>query len=329
MCGNRFALILMTASLATGGSMAAAGQRDRTATAPATTEATRERGLDDRTQQIVALQTALDRAGFSPGEIDGATGRNTDEALRAYRAANGGDPMPRAPITYAVTSEDVAGPFVTIPEEMMAKAALTSLGYVSSLELLGERFHVSPRLLQRLNPGAAFAAGESIVVPDVEPFLVPPPSARGAGDAAAARAAAAAKPAVIVTVTDRTKSLEVRGGDGRIVMHAPVTVGSENDPLPVGEWTVRGVSVNPPFHYNPKLFWDANPTDAKTTIAPGPNNPVGVVWIDLSKPHYGIHGTPEPGRIGHTESHGCIRLTNWDAMRLEGLVKPGTKVVLE
>ena len=115
---------------------------------------------------------------------------------------------------------------------------------------------------------------------------------------------------------------------GEVVFHAPVTVGSENDPLPVGEWKVTGVSRNPVFNYNPKLFWDADPAHAKAKIPAGPNNPVGVVWIDLSKEHYGIHGTPEPSRIGYTESHGCIRLTNWDAMRLAELVGPGTKVVL-
>jgi lipoprotein-anchoring transpeptidase ErfK/SrfK len=96
--------------------------------------------------------------------------------------------------------------------------------------------------------------------------------------------------------------------------------------LPVGEWKVLGVSWNPVFNYNPDLFWDANPSHAMATIPPGPNNPVGVVWIDLSKPHYGIHGTPEPSTIGHTESHGCVRLTNWDALRLAAMVGKGTQV---
>jgi len=106
-----------------------------------------------------------------------------------------------------------------------------------------------------------------------------------------------------------------------------VTTGSENDPLPIGEWKVNGVSLNPTFNYNPKLFWDADPADAKAKIPPGPNNPVGLVWIDLSKEHYGIHGSPEPTTIGKTESHGCVRLTNWDAVKLAGMVKPGTRVV--
>ena len=119
-----------------------------------------------------------------------------------------------------------------------------------------------------------------------------------------------------------------KDASGAIVFHAPVTVGSENDPLPVGEWKVNGVSRNPVFNYNPKLFWDGDPTHAKAKIPAGPNNPVGVAWIDLSKEHYGIHGTPEPSRIGYTESHGCIRLSNWDVMRLAAMVSPGTKVIL-
>ena len=99
-------------------------------------------------------------------------------------------------------------------------------------------------------------------------------------------------------------------------MYAPVTTGSEHDPLPIGEWKVTGVQKNPKFHYNPNLFWDAEPAHAKATIPAGPNNPVGVVWVDISKPHYGLHGTPEPATVGKTASHGCVRLTNWDAAKL-------------
>ncbi len=131
----------------------------------------------------------------------------------------------------------------------------------------------------------------------------------------------------MITVRESSSDLDVTDASGRVVMYAPVTTGSENDPLPIGEWKVKGVQFNPKFHYNPELFWDADPTHSKTVLAPGPNNPVGLVWIDLSKPHYGIHGTPEPSTVGRTESHGCIRLTNWDALKLAGLVKPGTKVV--
>ena len=128
-------------------------------------------------------------------------------------------------------------------------------------------------------------------------------------------------------VTDRTKSLEVKNAAGQTIFFAPVTVGSGRDPLPVGEWKVNGVQRNPPFKYNPELFWDADPTHTKATIPPGPNGPVGVVWVDISKDHYGLHGTPEPSQVGRTESHGCVRMTNWDAWRVASLVKPGTRVV--
>ena len=306
--------------------------------------------LDAKGRRGLALQVALDRAGFSPGEIDGAPGTNTDRAMAAYKTAKGSadtlESYTNPVAQYAVSADDVAGPFVDkIPSDMMEKSKLPSLTYASVLELLGERFHASPKLLQKLNPNARFERGEVILVPNVEPFLAPGlKTARQQTDAAAAGgsgapagdaartggAAAGRKPAadLTITVTERTKSLEVKDASGAIVFHAPVTVGSENDPLPVGEWKVNGVSRNPVFNYNPKLFCDADPADAKAKIPAGPNNPVGVVWIDLSKEHYGIHGTPEPSRIGYTESHGCIRLTNWDAMRVAAMVAPGTKVVL-
>jgi lipoprotein-anchoring transpeptidase ErfK/SrfK len=315
--------------------------------------------LDEKARRGLALQVALDRAGFSPGEIDGAPGTNTDRAVAAYKAAKGntefGDVYTNPVASYTISDDDLAGPFVQqIPEDMVEKSKLPALAYASILEMLAERFHASPKLLQRLNPNAKFAAGEMIVVPNVEPFFAPggktaaqqaeaapagakqtpAPSANASPDAVKPSGEAAPQPArgtqkgLTVTVTDRTKTLEVQNAAGEVIFFAPVTVGSENDPLPIGEWKVNGVGRNPVFNYNPKLFWDADPTHAKAKIPPGPNNPVGVVWIDLSKEHYGIHGTPEPSRIGYTESHGCIRLTNWDAMRLADLVSPGTKVVL-
>lgn len=137
----------------------------------------------------------------------------------------------------------------------------------------------------------------------------------------------AQRPDVEVTVSKSTSALTVKDSSGRVIFYAPVTTGSRHDPLPIGEWKVNGIQFNPPFNYNPDLFWDANPAHAKAKIPAGPNNPVGLVWIDLSKEHYGIHGTPEPSTISRTESHGCVRLTNWDALKLAGLVKPGTKVI--
>jgi lipoprotein-anchoring transpeptidase ErfK/SrfK len=131
---------------------------------------------------------------------------------------------------------------------------------------------------------------------------------------------------VTILVSRADSSLRATTADGALLFYAPVTTGSVHDPLPSGDYTVLGVSWQPTFHYNPDLFWDAKESDEKATIKPGPNNPVGVVWIALSLEHYGLHGTPEPGHVGHTESHGCVRLTNWDAARLSALVKPGTPV---
>jgi len=290
--------------------------------------------LEPKARQALAVQVTLDRAGFSPGEIDAASGTNTVRASRAYEDAKGSAPVEdgQPVIQYEITTEDAAGPFVELPADMMEKSKLPSLGYASVLEMLAERFHASPKLLQRLNPGARFEAGEQITVPNVEPFMPPvpetPPANAGAPAAQARSPKQPARPPVTVTVTDRTKSLEVKNEAGDLIFFAPVTVGSTHDPLPVGDWKVTGVSQNPPFNYNPDLFWDADASHSKTKIAPGPNNPVGVVWIDLTNEHYGIHGTPEPNRIGYTQSHGCIRLTNWDAMRVAALVSPGTKVVL-
>ncbi len=286
------------------------------------------------------IQVMLDRAGFSPGAIDGRMGPSTRKAFEAYQKQVGETPQePFEPLTgYRITAQDVAGPFVEeIPADLVDQAKLPHLGYRSAVEALAERFHTTPTLLQRLNPRARFAEGEEIVVPNVEPLVPPAPeqkpqaSARGRGREGSVGTAGTPGKApagdVVVTVSKSTSALSVTDAAGRVLMYAPVTTGSENDPLPLGEWKVNGVSLNPTFHYNPKLFWDADPSHAKAKIPPGPNNPVGLVWIDLSKEHYGIHGSPEPTKIGKSESHGCVRMTNWDALKLAGMVKPGTRVV--
>jgi lipoprotein-anchoring transpeptidase ErfK/SrfK len=293
--------------------------------------------------EAIGLQVALDRAGFSSGVIDGRIGANTKRAAEAYRQQNGRDPVAadRPVVEYRITSEDVAGPFVEkIPSDLMEQSKLPALGYRSVVEALAERFHTTPEFLQSLNPSATFAVDSTIHVPGVEPLIVPAvvpatqnetPGARATGTSGGAAAPAVSqqdvKPDVIVRVSRSAKSLTVTGAGGKILLFAPVTTGSDRDPLPIGEWKVNGVQHNPSFKYNPDLFWDADPGHTKATVPPGPNGPVGVVWIDISREHYGLHGSPEPSQIGRTESHGCVRLTNWDALRVAALVKPGTRVV--
>ena len=265
----------------------------------------------------LALQVQLSQAGFSPGQIDGLDGANTAKALAAYLAVHKTAPVATGETleSYVITEADAAGPFITIPTDMMDKGKLKALGYASLGEALGERFHAAPSLLAALNPGVTFAAGATIKVPRVR--VEPKPGAKADATSDAAR----------VVVSKGESSVRVYNGAGALLFYAPVTSGSENDPLPLGEWTITSVLRNPTFHYNPDLFWDADPSHAKSTIPPGPNGPVGVVWIDISKEHYGLHGSPEPGKIGYTDSHGCVRLTNWDASRLAGLVKKGTQVL--
>ena len=279
-------------------------------------------------QQTLATQVALDRAGFSPGEIDGRDGPKTRLALAEFRKSGGELTAPVSPLTqYTITPEDVAGPFIDkMPSDMMESSKLPALAYASPLEALAEKFHSSPALLTKLNPSAQWTAGEAISVPDVEPFSVPAPAEKPAAKATAGTKPAAS--ALEVVISGANQSLTVREG-GKVLMYAPVTIGSQKDPLPVGEWKVTGVSWNPVFNYNPDLFWDADPQHAKAKIPAGPNNPVGIVWVDINKEHFGLHGTPEPSTIGRTESHGCIRLSNWDAARLGRLVSPGTKVTIQ
>lgn len=288
---------------------------------------------------VLQMQVMLDRAGFSPGTIDGRMGANTKKALDIFRKQGEQEERLPEPVTrYHITPEDAAGPFITIPLDMTHKASLTALGYTSLLEAIAERFHSTPTFLQQLNPDTNFNEGEEIDVPNVEAMVMPVVASkhpmnqspeRIPSETVPIREAAPAKSEVIVTVSKSMSALIVTDASSRVLFYAPVTTGSKHDPLPIGKWKVNGVQFNPTYSYNPHLFWNANPKDAKAELPAGPNNPVGLVWIDISKKHYGLHGTPEPSTIGRTQSHGCVRLTNWDALRLAGMVKPGTRVLFK
>ncbi len=297
-------------------------------TAEAANDATLLAVVDAKAGQasILRAQILLDRAHFSPGEIDASFGGNMRNAISAYQTANGltvtgtidaptwallnRDNLPVLSV-YTITAADVAGPFVAIPAGMLAKSKLAALGYTSAAEALGEKFHVSPKLLVKLNAGKNLnTAGEQITVPNV---LSPEPL-----------------PAATKAIVDRSdSSVSLLDAADKVIARYPASTGSVHDPLPVGDWKINGVSANPVFHYNPKLFWDAKPKSEKAVIPGGPNNPVGTVWVDLSKEHYGIHGTPEPSKIGKTESHGCIRLSNWNATEFSAAVSPGMTATLQ
>jgi lipoprotein-anchoring transpeptidase ErfK/SrfK len=300
--------------------------------------------LAQRDTDTLALQVRLDRAGFSPGVIDGALGQQTQKAIQGFQEANGlkvtgtlddetraalGDES-EAITTAMVAETEAAGPFLKIPESMAERAKLEGLNYSSVEEALAEKYHTTPAKLRALNPGADFAAGSQIVVPAVRPA----DSTSGPQDKWDAMldqlSVAKSQPSAAKVVVDKSdRTVRAYDAGGKLIAQFPASIGSEHDPLPLGEWQINGVARLPPFHYNPDLFWDADDSDVKTKLPPGPNGPVGVVWIDLSKDHYGIHGTSEPEMIGRTQSHGCIRLTNWNAAKLAQMVRPGTPAILQ
>jgi lipoprotein-anchoring transpeptidase ErfK/SrfK len=279
-------------------------------------------GLGAR-EDVAALQILLDRRGASPGVIDGRFGSNVDKAIVAYRsinsdnlkstdtegikkalAASGGDPF----VNYTLTSADVAASFVaSIPEDYGEKAKLEKLSYTSVTEMLAERFHMDEGYLKALNPQANFSRVGTIV-----------------------RVANVGQPAtrqVARIVADKgRKQVFAYDADNKLVVSYPATIGSTDTPSPTGKHLISRVVLDPDYTYNPNVNFKQGENNEILTIPPGPNGPVGSVWIALDKPTYGVHGTPEPAKIGKTESHGCVRLTNWDAQELAKLVKPGVPV---
>src|SRR5271157_2130134 len=275
--------------------------------------------------RVARAQILLDRARFSPGEIDGVYGDDLGIAVKGYREnhdlkATGtidaemwrllnSDTGPLL-LTYTITKADEKGPFQPTPADTQEKAKMKWLGFETPQEELGERFHSSPKLLAELNPDKKLdAAGERITVPNVR--------------------RAAVRVALRVVVSKSKRTVIAYGAGDKELAQYPATIGDSHDSLPIGHWTITSVLHYPWYNYDPEHFWNSNPKQAKATLPPGPNSPAGVAWIGLSKEHYGIHGTPDPGHIRHGESAGCIRMTNWDVGELSHMVRRGTPVVLE
>lgn len=274
-------------------------------------------------EDIAELQVLLDRAGASPGVIDGRFGSNVDKALAAYReitgknlkstdavaikaalAETGGDAF----ASYMITPEDVAGPYVaSIPADYGHKAMLERMSFTSVSEALAERFHMDETYLKALNRGLDFNRPGTIIKVANFGRLVSTPVAR-------------------IIADKGKKQVFAYDAQDRLVAAYPATIGSTDTPSPTGLHAVTRIALDPNYTYNPKVNFKQGDNDKVLTIPPGPNGPVGSVWIALDKPTYGIHGTPDPSKIGKTESHGCVRLTNWDATELAKLVKPGVTV---
>ena len=282
---------------------------------------------------ILRAQILLDRARFSPGVLNGRVTENMTRAVYFFQKSNGLRPTGRldsatyqrlvarggradAVTRVRLTPRDVRGPYRWVPISVYEQEDLSCLCYASALEMLDERYHTVTAVLEKLNPRVQFGAltvGMELWVPNVEPF-----------DISAPRSQILPKPIAKIRVAKSGRYLHALAADGSILFHFPTTVGSAYDPSPTGIYRVSSVQWKPVFRYNPALYSDVPDSRPTAMLRPGPNSPVGIVWIATSRQHLGIHGTPLPHTIGIASSHGCVRLTNWDAARLAGAVRAGT-----
>jgi len=318
--------------------------------------------------ELTRVQIFLDNANFRPGKIDGLGGEFTQKAANLYCIANQLPPGSRIDVSsivdpyreYVATEEDMAyiGPQASSPA---AQEKLKAMLYQDLWELVAEKFHCDQKFLRDLNPSLTDATakpGAAFRVPNVKPFEIAEVYAlekekRAEQKRLAAEAKARAEmtptadafgspvptppPSPTPAPTPHTRTLalsraerliQVREFD-RVIACFPCTPGSADTPVPQGTWRITSNVLLPYFRWDKSVLERGVRSDNAFNLPPGPNNPVGIVWMGINRPSVGMHGTPGPDRIGRNASHGCIRLANWDAIVLSGLVTKGTPVVVE